>query len=64
MAYTKNAAYSSFDENIKGTLELGKLADFVILSEDLMVIQPNKIKDVKVLETYIGGRKVYVSNLN
>lgn len=64
MAYTKNAAYSSFDENIKGTLEIGKLADFVILSEDLMVIQPNKIKDVKVLETYIGGKKVYVSNLN
>ena len=64
MAYTKNAAYSSFDENIKGTLESGKLADFVILSEDLFSIEPNKIKDVHVLQTYIGGNKVYVSNLD
>tara|TARA_R110000868_G_scaffold59451_1_gene182462 strand:+ start:74 stop:856 length:783 start_codon:yes stop_codon:yes gene_type:complete len=59
MAYTKNAAYSSFDENIKGTLESGKLADFVILSEDLFSIEPNKIKDVHVLQTYIGGNKVF-----
>ena len=33
-AYTKNAAYASFDENIKGTLEKGKLADFVVFSQD------------------------------
>ncbi|WP_339628111.1 amidohydrolase [uncultured Maribacter sp.] len=64
MAYTKNAAYSSFDENLKGTLEPGKFADFVILSEDLFSIEPNKIKDVHVLQTYIGGNKVYVSNLD
>ena len=59
MAYTKNAAYSSFDENLKGTLEPGKFADFVILSEDLFSIEPNKIKDVHVLQTYIGGNKVF-----
>jgi hypothetical protein len=59
IAYTKNAAYSSFDENIKGTLEPGKLADFVILSDDLLIKVPNEIKDVHVLETYIGGKKVF-----
>ena len=61
-AYTKNAAYSSFDEGIKGTLEAGKLADFVILSDDLMKVEPGKIKDVKVLETYIGGERVFKEN--
>jgi predicted amidohydrolase YtcJ len=59
IAYTKNAAYSAFDEKIKGTLEEGKLADFVILSEDLTKIEPQKIRDVKVLQTFVGGKKVY-----
>tara|TARA_R110002049_G_scaffold211159_2_gene382187 strand:+ start:7237 stop:8916 length:1680 start_codon:yes stop_codon:yes gene_type:complete len=58
-AHTKYAAYASFDENIKGTLEPGKLADFIILSEDLFSIKPASIKDVKVLQTYVGGKKVY-----
>ncbi len=64
IAYTKNAAYSSFDENIKGTLEQGKLADFVILSDDLTTIEPEKIKDVVVIQTFIGGKKVYDKNLD
>ena len=59
LAYTKNAAYSSFDENIKGTLEPGKLADFVIINENLIKVNPNKIKDLKILETYVGGKKVF-----
>ena len=58
-AYTKNAAYASFDENIKGTLEPGKLADFVIIKEDITEIDPNKIKDAIILQTYVGGKKVY-----
>jgi len=58
-AYTKNAAYSSFEESIKGTLEPGKLADFVIISEDLTKVAPNNIKDLKILETYVGGKKVF-----
>ena len=58
-AYTKTGAYASFDEKIKGTLEVGKLADFAILSQDLTKIEPIKIKDVYVLKTYVGGKKVY-----
>lgn len=59
ISYTKNAAYASFEEDIKGTLEPGKLADFVIISEDLTKVDPVRIKDLKILETYIGGKKVY-----
>jgi predicted amidohydrolase YtcJ len=58
-AYTKNAAYASFDENIKGTLEPGKLADFVVLGDDITLLDPVKIRDTKVLQTWVGGRKVF-----
>ncbi len=58
-AYTKDAAYASFEENIKGTLEVGKLADFVVLSENITEIAPHKIKDIQVFQTYTGGQKVY-----
>ncbi len=61
LAYTRNAAYSSFDEKIKGTLEVGKLADFVVMSQDLRTIEPETIKDVTVLQTYVGGKKVFDS---
>jgi len=60
-AYTKNAAYASFDEKIKGTLEPGKLADFVVLGDDITAIDPVKIRDTKVLQTWVGGRKVFDS---
>lgn len=59
LAYTKNAAYASFEENIKGTLEVGKLADFVVLSDDLFKVKTKKIKEVKVLQTYVGGELVF-----
>ncbi|MBT2160941.1 amidohydrolase [Zobellia barbeyronii] len=63
-AYTQNGAYSSFDENIKGTLEPGKLADFVILNENLLTIKPEKLKDVKVLQTYVGGKQAFNKNID
>ncbi|WP_282070008.1 amidohydrolase [Olleya namhaensis] len=63
LAYTKNGAYGSFDENLKGTLEVGKLADFVILDSDITIANPEAIKDIKVLATYIAGKKVYDSSL-
>ena len=59
-AYTKNAAYASFEEDIKGTLEIGKYADFVVLSENLFKIEPTTIRDVKILETYVNGKSVYI----
>ena len=57
--YTINAAYASFEENIKGSIEAGKLADFVVLSEDILTIDPEKIKDVMVEMTIFNGDIVY-----
>ncbi|MBX2970489.1 MAG: amidohydrolase [Cyclobacteriaceae bacterium] len=59
VAYTRNAAYASFDEKIKGTLTRGKLADFVVLSEDLRAIAPEQIRHVRVLKTWVGGKEVF-----
>lgn len=59
IAYTIKGAYASFDEDIKGSLEAGKLADFVILDENLLEIDPVNIKDAKVLMTLVGGKKVF-----
>lgn len=58
-AYTIDGAYASFEEKIKGSLEEGKLADLVILDQDIFEISPEKIKEVKVLQTLVGGEKVY-----
>jgi predicted amidohydrolase YtcJ len=59
-AYTIGAAYASFDEKIKGSLEAGKLADFVILDQDITAIDPVEIWNVKVLKTFVGGKMVYL----
>ncbi len=58
-AYTINAAYASFDENIKGSLVSGKLADLVILDKNLFEVAPETIRDVKILLTMVGGEIVY-----
>lgn len=60
-AYTMDAAYASFEENIKGSLEPGKLADFVLLDRDLTTIDPVEIRNAKVLRTVVGGKVVYVA---
>ncbi len=60
-AFTWGSAYAEFQENVKGTLEVGKLADFVIISDDIFTIDPVKIKDAKVLVTVVDGRVVYES---
>jgi len=57
--YTINAAYASFEEEIKGSLSPGKLADVVVLSDDPTKVSPEKIKDIKVEMTIIGGEVVY-----
>lgn len=58
-AYTWNGAYASFEENIKGSLEPGKLADFVVLGEDITEIDPARIRDVSVVSTVVGGKVVH-----
>lgn len=58
-AYTIGAAYAGFEENIKGTLEIGKVADFVVLSQDILRVPHEAIPKTQVLLTVVGGREVY-----
>jgi hypothetical protein len=55
-AYTMGSAYASFEEKIKGSIEPGKLADLVVLSDDIFSIDPVKIADTKVVMTIYDGR--------
>jgi predicted amidohydrolase YtcJ len=58
-AYTINSAYINFDETRKGTLEPGKLADMVVLADDLLTIDPDRLKDVRIDMTIVGGTVLY-----
>lgn len=58
-AYTADAAYAAFAEAEKGTLEPGKLADFVLLDRDLRRVPPETLRDARVLMTVVGGTVVY-----
>ncbi|MCB0409529.1 MAG: amidohydrolase [Flavobacteriales bacterium] len=53
------AAIANFEENEKGSLEVGKKADFIVLDNDIMETKENEILNTKVLETYINGEKVF-----
>jgi hypothetical protein len=55
-AFTWGSAYGEFQDDVKGTLEIDKLADFIILSDDIFTIDPVKIRDVKVLTTVVNGK--------
>lgn len=57
--YTVNAAFASFEEDEKGTIAVGKFADLTMLSDDLLKISPEKIREVKVEMTIVGGKVVY-----
>ena len=56
---TLNGAYSTHEEQIKGSIARGKWADFVVLSEDPHAVKPDKIKDIKIVRTVVGGDMVY-----
>lgn len=58
-AYTLGSAYAEFMEREKGTLEVGKLADFVIFREDPITASPEKVEEIAVAETWVDGRKVF-----
>ncbi|MEQ1783606.1 MAG: amidohydrolase [Hyphomonadaceae bacterium] len=59
-AITKDAAYQYFEEDQKGTIEVGKLADFTVLSQDPLQVQPDRIKDIRVLETIKEGATIFL----
>jgi predicted amidohydrolase YtcJ len=61
-AMTIWAAKSCFEENERGSIEPGKMADFVVLQEDIMKIEPIKVPKTAVLETWIGGERVYAAD--
>jgi len=56
---TANGAYASFEEQDKGSLSPGKLADFVLLAEDPHTADPDSIKEIPILATYLGGRATH-----
>jgi predicted amidohydrolase YtcJ len=58
-AYTIDGAYASFEEDLKGSLKPGKLADFIVLSDNLFQIEQDKIPECCVLMTVLGGRIVH-----
>ena len=58
-AYTMGSSYAEFQEHEKGSITPGKLADMVLLSDDVLVIDPVRIRDVKVLKTWVGGKMTY-----
>jgi predicted amidohydrolase YtcJ len=60
-SYTINGAYATFEENTKGSIKIGKLADIVVLSNDLLKCPDEDIQNTKVLYTIVGGRILYSS---
>ncbi|MCS7155020.1 MAG: amidohydrolase [Bacteroidota bacterium] len=58
-AFTLGAAYAAFEEDLKGSLEPGKLADFIVIDQDVFTIPEREIANVRVLETWLGGERVY-----
>ncbi len=58
-AWTLGSAFASFEEHMKGSIEPGKLADFVILQADPTAAAPSTIKDIQITDTYVAGRRVW-----
>ena len=59
---TINTAYMTFEEDAKGSIEPGKLADFLVLTKDIMTVPEGEIGSILPIATYVGGQKVYASN--
>ena len=63
-SYTINGAYAAFEEEIKGSIEIGKLADFTVLSHDIMTIPEDSILNTEVKMTIVGGKVLYSNLIN
>ena len=60
--YTVEGAYAEFEENAKGSIEEGKLADLTVISQDITTLAPKEILSIRVLKTFVGGKLVYDSD--
>jgi predicted amidohydrolase YtcJ len=58
-SYTINGAWQDHQEHVRGSIEVGKLADFTIIKDDILTIDPNKIHEIPVLYTIVGGKTIY-----
>ena len=58
-AYTASGAFLNFEENVKGSLQSGKFADMIVLSDDILTVDEEKIMDIVVEQTYVDGKLVY-----
>ena len=58
-AMTINAAFQHFEEDIKGTIEVGKMADLVVLSEDPLIMDTEKLIDLEVIATFSKGERIF-----
>jgi len=58
-SYTIDAAYGAFEENIKGSITAGKLADFTVFSQDLLTVADDKLLSTSVEMTIVGGEVIY-----
>jgi predicted amidohydrolase YtcJ len=57
--YTYNGAFTAFEEDNRGSLEEGKFADMVVLSDDILAVPASRIRELKIDQTYVDGRLVY-----
>jgi predicted amidohydrolase YtcJ len=62
--YTINNAYLTFEEKEKGSLEPGKLADFIVLDRDILTCPIDEVRTIQVTQTYLGGRVVWSQKNN
>jgi predicted amidohydrolase YtcJ len=61
--YTVNNAFLMFSEKEKGSLEVGKLADFIVLEQDILTCPLYEVKNIQVTQTWVGGKQVYDSKM-
>lgn len=62
--YTFNSAYAEFQEHVKGSIELGKLADLIVLEKDPLTVPHEELKDIRVDQTWVDGKRVYSRESN